>query len=86
MGLVEIWNGLPLAKSLSIQNIHIELDASVLVQKISKDNCDSCSYYPIINDCRTIMRIFLTTTVKHVFREANCRADPLAKMGAEAEE
>ena len=62
------------------------MDASVIVHLISTGTNDTYTYSSMIDDCRNIMRSFITTTIKHVFREANCCADLLAKWGAETEE
>ena len=62
------------------------MDASVIVHMISTNTNDFYTYSSMINDCMNIMRSFLTTTTKHVFREANCCAELLAKLSVETKE
>ena len=74
--------GLNLALSEGIGSLIVELDARVVVDLI-KSNVDSSKlYFPLLCDCRCLLREFhWVHQVQHVFREGNCPVDALPRWG-----
>ena len=82
----ELWglrDGLTLCNNLNISSLIVELDAKVIVDIFHNVNYENNVLSPILDDCRQLMSRFDQVQVKHIYRQANCYADALARMGAE---
>ena len=75
-------DGLLLARQLDILNVNIEFDADVLVHLLNNPSSHNLMLEPLLNDCRTLIKVFPNCTMICIFREANRCADKLANMGA----
>ena len=71
------------AESLNISQLHIVMVAKVIVDMLSNGFCEAHTNLLILNDGRTVRRVFQQLPVSS---EANSCADFLAKLGAEAVE
>ncbi|OMO81979.1 hypothetical protein CCACVL1_12120 [Corchorus capsularis] len=80
----EFWglrDGLRLAFTKGIQNLDVNVDASLVINLI--ENAD-ISIHPlgnIISDCRSLMQNFHNVKISHCYREGNMAADALANKG-----
>ncbi|KAK7817049.1 putative ribonuclease h protein [Quercus suber] len=82
--MAEWWalrDGLNLAIHLGINQLEVELDAKVIVEKLKSTNCPNRSFATLLCDCRCLMARFRQVQVGHVFREVNKCVDFLAKRG-----
>ena len=81
----ELWalmDGLRLASQLDISHILVELDdAKTVVDLLHSTKASINSFSSLLNDCKYLLRQFHQARIRHVFREANKRADYLAKGG-----
>ena len=77
-----LWNGLTLCSNLNISALIVELDAKVIVDIFHNVNYENNVLSPILDDCRQLMSRFFQVQVKHIYRQANCYADALARMSA----
>ena len=83
--MVELWSlkdGLMLASQLRISSICVELDAELIVLLLTNYSINNLMLEPLLYDCRTLLKKFHSSTIHHIFREANQCADALAKFGA----
>ena len=83
--VAELWalkDVLTMAKRIGIENICIEMDAKLIVQLVSRLAMVNLMLEPLLSDCRNLIQTFPSSSVTHVFREANGCADRLARMGA----
>ena len=83
--MVELWalkDGLTLASQLRIADIYVELDAKLIVLLLNNYSINNLMLEPLLGDCKTLLKKFHSTTVQHIFKEANQCADALAKFGA----
>ena len=84
--VVELWaskDELTMAKQMGIENICIEMDAELIVQLVSRPSMVNLMLEPLLSERRNLIQTFPSSSVAHVFREANGCADRLARMGAE---
>ena len=84
--VAELWalkDGLTMAKRMGIENIYIEMDAELIVQLVSRPAMVNLMLEPLLSNCRNLIQTFPSSSVTHVFREANGCADRLARMGAD---
>ena len=72
-----------MAKQLGIENLCVDLDATFLVYLITNPSIVNLNLEPLLFDCRNLTKTFPNCLVMHVYREANCYVDRLAKMGAD---
>ena len=82
--LVELWalrDGLIFAKGENIPNLIVELDVLAVVHLMKKSN-NNFSLEPLLTDCRLLLNMFPSLQVVHAYREANCCADTLARLGS----
>ncbi|KAK9990920.1 hypothetical protein SO802_025905 [Lithocarpus litseifolius] len=87
--VAEFWalrDGLKLALGTGVQRLVVELDAKVVISLITSIGGSNKPYFPLLNDCRYLLRRFLQTRVVHVFREGNRCANALARMGSNMDE
>ena len=70
-----------MAKQLGIENLCVDLDATFLVYLITNPSIVNLNLEPLLFDCRNLTKTFPNCLVMHVYREANCYVDRLAKMG-----
>ena len=78
----EFWalrDGLMLAAQLGITQLLVELDAQVIVNLVLSKKPINCSYSPLLNNCRYLLRQFHHIKIIHVFREVNRCADNLVR-------
>ena len=83
--MAELWalkEGLSLARQLNLTNLNIEVDTVVLVHLLTNPGTINLMLELLLNDCRNLIKLFLNCSVTHIYREANCCANKLAKMGA----
>ena len=84
--VAELWalkDRLTMAKQMGIENICIEMDAELIVQLVSRPSMVNLMLEPLLSECRNLFQTFPSSSMAHVFREANGCADRLARMGAE---
>lgn len=87
--IAELWalrDSLNLCIQLQISHLHIEIDASFVVDMLNCDNRSSKYLSPLIDDCRVLLGKIPHHKIQHCFREANRCADNLAKKGADMEQ
>lgn len=80
--IAELWgiiDGLVLARSMRILNIHVQSDAKEAIGLIVEEFNDDIPLLPLISDCRRLLIDFQKYKLRHVFREANGVAYILAK-------
>ena len=83
--MAELWalkDGLTLASQLRISSIYVELDAELIVLLLTNYSINNLILEPLIDDCRTLLKKFHSSTDHRIFREASQCADALAKFGA----
>ena len=83
--MAELWalkDGLMLTSQLRISDICVELDAKLIVLLLTNYSINNLMLEPLLDDCRILLKKFHSSTVHHIFREANQYADALAKFGA----
>ena len=83
--MAELWalkEGLSLARQLNLTNLNIEIDIVVLVHLLTNLGTINHMLEPLLNDYRNLVKLFPNCSVTHIYKEANCCADKLAKMGA----
>ncbi|XP_075640366.1 uncharacterized protein LOC142612129 [Castanea sativa] len=76
-------DGLVLCKNLNIQCLVVELDASMIVDALTKPGYANNILSPILDDCRQPLTHFQPVQIRHCFRQANRCADMMARKGAE---
>ena len=84
--VAEMWglrDGLVLCKNLNIQCLVVELDASMIVDALTKPDYVNNIISPIFDDCKQLLTHFQQFQICHCFRQANCCADMMARKGAE---
>ena len=82
--LAELWalrDGLTMASNLNIEKLIIHMDASEVINLLSKPFSTNQLTQPIVTDCRSILQVFQEYRVQHCYRETNRAADLLANMG-----
>ena len=81
----ELWalrEGLLLCVDLQAQAVVVELDAIAAVSLISNNACTNGDFSILVDDCRDLLLQLPQVQILHCFREANCCADALARMGS----
>ena len=84
--VAEMWglrDGLVLCKNLNIQCLAVELDASMIVDALTKPDYVNNIISPIFDDCKQLLTHFQQFQICHCFRQANCCAEMMARKGAE---
>lgn len=82
--LAELWGlreGLRLCLSLNIQQIEIEMDSAVIVNKLQDQNRANQVLSTLMVDCQRLLQQFRVVHITHIYREGNSVADRLANMG-----
>lgn len=82
--LAELWplrDGIAMAKSLNIDKLIINVDASEVINLFSKPSYTNRLTQPIVNDCRNMLQAFQEYHMQHCFRETNGAAYLLANLG-----
>nr|POE95000.1 putative ribonuclease h protein [Quercus suber] len=72
--LAELWPlryGIAMAKSLNIDKLIINVDASEVINLFSKPSYTNRLTQPIVNDCRNMLQAFQEYRMQHYFRETN---------------
>lgn len=67
-----------LAKENNLSGLEIEVDAFAVIQLISGQNTVNHSFGNILLDCSSLMQELDVTSIKHIYRDANCCAEVLA--------
>lgn len=70
-----------MAKTLNISKLIINVDASEVINLLSKPSDINRLTQPIADDCRNMLQAFKEHRMQHCFRETNKAADLLAKLG-----
>ena len=82
--LAKLWAlryGIAMAKTLNISKLIINVDASEVINLLSKPSDINRLTQPIADDCRNMLQAFKEHRMQHCFRETNKAADLLAKLG-----
>ena len=66
-----------------IQCLVVELDASMIVDVLTKPDYANNIISHILNDCKQMLTQFQQVQIRHCFRQANCCANMMARKGAE---
>ncbi|GFY81985.1 hypothetical protein Acr_02g0002250 [Actinidia rufa] len=80
-----IKDGLELVNRLGLTNVDVETDSKLAVQLIAGSIFSGEHVNNLVNDCRRLMEEIGSTTLRHVYREANACADILANLGVVAD-
>ncbi|GFY83286.1 hypothetical protein Acr_03g0000600 [Actinidia rufa] len=83
--LLAIRDGLELVNRLKLMNVDVETDSKLSVQLIAGSIFRGDHVNSLVSDCRRLMAEIGSTTLRHVYREANACADILANMGVVAD-
>ena len=83
--LIAIRDGLELVNRLKLMNVDVETDSKLSVQLIAGSIFRGDHVNSLVSDCRRLMAEIGSTTLRHVYREANACADILANMGVVAD-
>lgn len=65
----------------NLEAVEVELDARAVIDVISNLNNSNLSIPSLVDDCRLLASQIPQIHFKHCYREANRRADRLARMG-----
>ena len=82
--LAELWAlrvGLAMALNLNIDKLIINVDASEVINLLSKPCNTNRLTQPIVTDCRSMLQAFQEYRMQHCYRETNRVADLLANFG-----
>ena len=78
--LVAVKQGLEMAWNMGYKLLHLELDSKVVLSWLTNYNVNyPTNMLPLICDCRNLLHQEWEVHVHHMYREANGRADILAK-------
>ncbi|KAK4566291.1 hypothetical protein RGQ29_002508 [Quercus rubra] len=80
--LFALREGLALCVELQAQAVEVELDASAAISLISRNFTTNGDLSVLVDDCRDFLLQLPQARMIHCYREANCYADALAKLGA----
>ena len=80
--LFALREGLALCVELQAQAVEVELDASAAISLISCNITSNGDLSVLVDDCREFLLQLPQARMTHCYREANCCADALAKLGA----
>ena len=81
----ELWalrEGLLLCVDLQAQVVVVKFDAIIAVSLISNNAYTNGDFSILVGDCRDLLLQLPQVQILHCFREANCCADALARMGS----
>ena len=70
-----------MASNLNIDKLIINVDASKVINLLSKPYNTNQLTQPIVTDCRSILQVFQQYRVQHCYRETNRATDLLANIG-----
>ena len=82
--LVELWalrDGLQMCQQMHINALEVELDAKVISDLMNNSRSPNATNYAIVADCRALISQIPQVKVIHCYREGNCCADGLARIG-----
>ena len=82
---VELWalrEGLSLCMEMHLQAVEVELDASAAISLVSSTCSTNGDLSGLLDDCREMLLRMPQAKVSHCYREANCCANALARIGA----
>ena len=74
-------DGLNMCQNLQINVVEIELNAKIVVDLMNNSSNSNDVNSAIVADCRLLISQVLQVKVSHCYRETNCHADGLAKLG-----
>lgn len=83
--MAELWalrDGLLLCLQIHAQAVIVEMDSKVIIDTFSTHAEASTIVSAIMEDCKQLVAQIPQVRFNHVYREANKRADFLAKLGA----
>nr|POE96236.1 putative ribonuclease h protein [Quercus suber] len=81
----ELWalrEGLSLCLEMHLQAVEVELDASAAISLVSSNCSTNGDLSGLVDDCREMLLRMPQAKMSHCYREANCCADALARIGA----
>uniref|UniRef100_A0A7N2KUW1 RNase H type-1 domain-containing protein n=1 Tax=Quercus lobata TaxID=97700 RepID=A0A7N2KUW1_QUELO len=67
---------------MAAQFVEVELDAFATISLVSSNSNSNGDLSGLVDDCRDLLLQLPQVKVSHCFREANCWADALARMGS----
>ena len=70
-----------MAKSLNIDKLIINVDASKVINLFSKPSYANRLTQPIVDNCRNMLQAIQEFRMKHCFRKTNKATNLLAKLG-----
>ena len=82
--MAELWrlrDGLTLCIDLQLTAADVQLDAKAVVQLLANSSSSNLCALPLLDDCRKLVSQIGQVRISHCFREANCCADFLARLG-----
>lgn len=85
--VAELWalrEGLLIYMEMHLQVVEVELDASAAISFVSSNSPSNGDLSGLANDCRDFLLQMPQAKVSHCYREANCFADALARIGAKS--
>ena len=77
-----LWEGLLCCIELHAQAVKLQLDAVATVSLMSCNARTNGDFSILVDDCRDLLLQLPQVKILHCFREANCCADALARMGS----
>ena len=77
-----LWEGLLCCIELHAQAVKLQLDAVATVSLMSCNARTNGDFSLLVDDCRDLLLQLPQVKILHCFREANCCADALARMGS----
>ena len=81
----ELWalrEGLTICMEMQLQAVEVELDASTAISLVSSNFSSNGNLSGLVDDCRGLLLRMPQAKVSHCYREANCYANALARIGA----
>ena len=81
----QLWalrEGLHLCVDAHIQAVEIELDASAAISLVVSNINSNVDLFGFIDHCRDLLLQLSQVKMFHCFKEANCCADALARLGS----
>ncbi|KAK3219077.1 hypothetical protein Dsin_013047 [Dipteronia sinensis] len=76
-----LFEGFSMAWKLGFRRVFVESDSISVVQLIAKNSNINHPLFSLIQSCKMLIVGSWDCTVNHVFREGNCVADGLARLG-----
>ena len=85
----ELWalrDGLNICVNKNFQAVEVELDAKAIIDVLQNPSQSSPIISPLLDDCKQLVTQIPHIQFSHCYREANCCADSLARMGVKQDE